>query len=410
MHLSCMSSPTFQDDNMEEPLQRYQIKYLKKVIKSLKANKDAKPFLLPVDPVKFNIPNYFDVIKEPMDLSTVEKKLLADEYTHKSAFQYDVTLIFDNCKLFNGEASPFTAMANNMQEAFNKNMSKFPLEDIKVIAPISPNLARPKRSPHPSGGVYSAPTGFNSSKNRKLSPELRFASSVIKELTKKKYTEINIPFLEPVDTLLYPNYLDVVANPMDFSLIRRKLEQSLYSKADEVYSDIKLVFANCYAFNPAGNPITEMGHKLETIFEAKWTEKAAFIAQQHLAQSNSKRKRSSDNEEEDAYISFLEKQIEFFTEQLNEAKQRSLKRKKKSDFTVEQIYTMKKQVTRWIPKLDESGLPDIIKMIANGTDLDNDQDEIEIDLDVLDPQTVYKIHSYLHNTLPKDVTEQVTTH
>ena len=416
-----MISPELKDnndviDNMEEDqLERFQIKYLKKVIKSLKANKDSKPFLNPVDPVKLNIPNYFDFIKNPMDLSTVEKKLLADEYKSKSVFIKDVGLIFENCKIFNGEASPFTAMATNMQEAFNKHMNKFPLEELKTTttaAPMSPNTFRPKRSPHPSGTVYAPLTGTSSvsiSNKRKLSPDLRFASSVIKELTKKKYTDINIPFLEPVDTLLYPNYLEIVKNPMDFSLVRRKLDQGLYASSDQVYNDIKLVFHNCYAFNPAGNPISEMGKQLESIFEAKWTEKSAFIAQQHLLTNNNKRKRSTENEdEEDAYISFLEKQIEFFTEQLSEAKQRQLKRKKsKTDFTTEQIYTMKKQVTRWIPRLQEDALPDIIRIITNSTDLDKDQDEVEIDLDVLDPQTVYKIHLYLQQSLPKEIIENV---
>ena len=401
-----MKSP----ESLNEPLlERFQMKYLKKVIKSLKMNKDAKPFLNPVDPVALNIPNYPDFIKEPMDLSTVEKKLLDEVYKVKTEFIYDVNLIFQNCKTFNGESSPFTAMANNMKDVFDKHMSKFPIEDLKVVTPLSPNLARPKRSPHPSGTTYNPPNSSGIHHKRKLTPELRFASSVIRELTKKKYFEINMPFLEPVDTLTYPNYLEIVKNPMDFSLVRRKLDQGLYTKSEEVYADIKLIFANCYAFNPAGNPITEMGHKLEEIFEAKWTEKETFIAQQQLTQTSNKRKRSTENEdEEDAYIQFLEKQIDFFTEQLNEAKQRQLKRKRnKSDFSNEQIYVMKKQVSRWITKLKEDALPDIIRIISNSTDLEQDQDEIEIDLDVLDPNTVHKINLYLQQTLSKEIIEQV---
>jgi hypothetical protein len=37
----------------------------------LKNHKTAWPFKEPVDPVALNIPNYFEIIKEPMDLQTV---------------------------------------------------------------------------------------------------------------------------------------------------------------------------------------------------------------------------------------------------------------------------------------------------------------------------------------------------
>jgi len=46
-----------------------------KIIQALKKHSAAEPFILPVDPVKLKIPDYYTIIKEPMDLSTVEKRL-----------------------------------------------------------------------------------------------------------------------------------------------------------------------------------------------------------------------------------------------------------------------------------------------------------------------------------------------
>jgi hypothetical protein len=46
-----------------------------KILGLLKKHKYAGPFLEAVDPYALNIPDYFDIIKEPMDLSTVEKNL-----------------------------------------------------------------------------------------------------------------------------------------------------------------------------------------------------------------------------------------------------------------------------------------------------------------------------------------------
>lgn len=62
-------------------------------------------FLEPVDPIKLNIPDYFDIVKEPMDLSTIRTKLNSNQYMRATEFVRDVTLMFDNCILYNGEST-----------------------------------------------------------------------------------------------------------------------------------------------------------------------------------------------------------------------------------------------------------------------------------------------------------------
>ncbi len=46
-----------------------------KLLQQLKKNKNAGPFLQPVDPSIDGAYNYHDIIKEPMDLATVETNL-----------------------------------------------------------------------------------------------------------------------------------------------------------------------------------------------------------------------------------------------------------------------------------------------------------------------------------------------
>ena len=53
-----------------------QIQYFKRTIyPAVHKHKFAWPFHKPVDPVALGLPDYFDVIKEPMDMSKIKQKL-----------------------------------------------------------------------------------------------------------------------------------------------------------------------------------------------------------------------------------------------------------------------------------------------------------------------------------------------
>ena len=76
-------------------------KQMDHVLRTLKNEPEhATPFMRPVT-VKI-APNYFDVIKEPMDLSTVSRRLQQGAYTgNLAAFTRDISLIFSNCREYN---------------------------------------------------------------------------------------------------------------------------------------------------------------------------------------------------------------------------------------------------------------------------------------------------------------------
>lgn len=49
--------------------------------------------------------DYPTIIKNPMDLGTVKKKLKSGKYKTATEFQDDIQLIWDNCKRYNQEGS-----------------------------------------------------------------------------------------------------------------------------------------------------------------------------------------------------------------------------------------------------------------------------------------------------------------
>lgn len=56
-------------------------------------------FNLPVDPDKLGIPQYREIIKQPMDLGTVKGKLEGGFYSGVEALEADIYLVFDNVRL-----------------------------------------------------------------------------------------------------------------------------------------------------------------------------------------------------------------------------------------------------------------------------------------------------------------------
>lgn len=63
------------------------------------------PFRTPVDPINLGIPDYLDIIKTPMDMGTIEKKLRKGEYSDPWEYVDDVWLMFDNAWLYNRKTS-----------------------------------------------------------------------------------------------------------------------------------------------------------------------------------------------------------------------------------------------------------------------------------------------------------------
>ena len=66
---------------------------------------EASPFRVPVDPVALNIPDYYDIIKTPMDMSEVRRKLENGEYKDPWEYIDDIWLMFENAWTYNRKTS-----------------------------------------------------------------------------------------------------------------------------------------------------------------------------------------------------------------------------------------------------------------------------------------------------------------
>ena len=98
---------------------------LLKIISTIKKLKEAYEFLEPVDYVKYNIPDYLDIIKYPKDLSMVQFNLENDHYKTIQAFLNDVQLIWDNCYTYNPPKNYISKCAQICEKKFKKEFEKY---------------------------------------------------------------------------------------------------------------------------------------------------------------------------------------------------------------------------------------------------------------------------------------------
>ena len=371
-----------------QPITKTQHKFLLKGIQNIKRTKDATPFSVPVDFVALNIPNYPNIITKPMDLRTMEEKLKSGQYTSVDAFVADFNQIVENSATFNGHEHPVTLSARKIKDTFDKQISNLPSPDVvepssadkkakkaaaapatKAAAPRresrsslggnarSPTAAaagspqtfalgpqgvplirrdstsgdgRPKREIHPPP-PRDLPYANQKPKKKKYQWELKFCQEVMNEMNKPKYQGIGYPFYNPVDpvALNIPHYHKVIKKPMDLGTISSKLKGGQYENAKEFEADTRLMFQNCYKFNPPNDPVNGMGKQFEGVFDEKWAEKRQWL-EDHVPASGPQSPGSSpepdeeeedeeeeeEEEEEENQLTILQKQIAAMSKQV----------------------------------------------------------------------------------------------
>ncbi|KAG1446673.1 hypothetical protein G6F46_009442 [Rhizopus delemar] len=335
-------------------LTKDQSKYCSAILKTLKKHRDAGPFLDPVDPIRLNIPDYFQVIKQPMDLSTVDQKLQKNQYKSVNAFVADVRLIFQNCMQYNGTDSTIAVLCRNLKAAFEKCLRGMP------------PAAEEKRIEHDP--IFDDFDVYDSSQ-QKETHSMRSCFQILNHLKAQKH--LSFPFLYPVDpvALNIPDYPSIVKHPIDLSTIETKLNQNAYDSPHAFAADIKLMFNNCYLYNAPELPIYDVAKELEAIFDRQWEIKAKQPAS-------------------------VPRQIKPSKRPAVERKMKSRKKKKRESLSYEE----KKELSERINRLTGDRLNEVIQIIQSSLpDLDKGETEIVLDIDALDINTLKRLNDFVHN-------------
>ncbi|TKS90103.1 Histone acetyltransferase p300 [Collichthys lucidus] len=83
---------------------------------------ESLPFRMPVDPQLLCIPDYFEIVKNPMDLSTIKRKLDTGQYQDPWQYVDDIWLMFNNAWLYNRKTSRVYKYCSKLAEVFEQEI------------------------------------------------------------------------------------------------------------------------------------------------------------------------------------------------------------------------------------------------------------------------------------------------
>merc|ERR1712072_1277067 len=108
-------------------------------------------------------------------------------------------------------------------------------------------------------------------KNR-MGEAMKACNEIIKEMFSKKHSAYAWPFYKPVDTeqLDLHDYKSVIKKPMDLGTVKTKMESRDYRSPAEFAIDMRLIFTNCYKYNPPDHDVVAMARKLQDVFEMRY--------------------------------------------------------------------------------------------------------------------------------------------
>jgi hypothetical protein len=111
--------PRLEEDDPQAVMDRL-MEQCRQILKELQTKDVHSIFAAPVDPVALNIPNYLEIIKEPMDLGTIENRMNVNVIESPEEFARLVRLTFTNAIKYNSMPdNPVHQAARTMLTIFN---------------------------------------------------------------------------------------------------------------------------------------------------------------------------------------------------------------------------------------------------------------------------------------------------
>uniref|UniRef100_A0A7S0F5U8 Bromo domain-containing protein n=1 Tax=Craspedostauros australis TaxID=1486917 RepID=A0A7S0F5U8_9STRA len=156
---------------------------LSKIVTAVMARADAAPFREPVDWKGLGIMDYPQIIKKPMDLGTVKKRISGRKYNTVFDAANDVRLVWTNCMTYNQDGSDFFVIAKRLSKLWEDKFAKF-VRDQKLSEDSGTTKATPSSgtttTTSSKANNVSAPPAIGNGDQVSLQEKREFARSLYK--------------------------------------------------------------------------------------------------------------------------------------------------------------------------------------------------------------------------------------
>ncbi|XP_038204881.1 protein polybromo-1 isoform X26 [Arvicola amphibius] len=245
-------------------------------------------------PSKVQYPDYYAIIKEPIDLKTIAQRIQNGSYKTIHAMAKDIDLLAKNAKTYNEPGSQVFKDANSIKKIFY--MKKAEIEHHEM-AKSSLRISN-KRAVQ--GGRLSAITmalqyGSESEEDAALAAA-RYEEGESEAESITSFMDVSNPFHQLYDTVRscrnnqgqliaepffhlpskkkYPDYYQQIKMPISLQQIRTKLKNQEYETLDHLECDLNLMFENAKRYNVPNSTIYKRVLKLQQVMQAKKKELA----------------------------------------------------------------------------------------------------------------------------------------
>lgn len=221
-----------------------------------------EPFL--TLPSKRELPDYYLAIAEPISLNQIRKKLKGGEYSQLSQLAHDLNTMFENCKTYNRPDSRLFKDGAKLQKLVNNKLEELEMddderEDEKVV------VERVERGPAVEASKLVTPKSPKEAMRRRM----KMMYNAVLKYRSKEGIELIGMFMQKPSRREYPDYYEVIANPIDMTMIDERIRMGVYKSEDEFMPDMKLMFSNCRKYNEEGSDIYEDANVLERVLMTK---------------------------------------------------------------------------------------------------------------------------------------------
>ncbi|XP_051707531.1 protein polybromo-1 isoform X32 [Oryctolagus cuniculus] len=277
-------------------------------------------------PSKVQYPDYYAIIKEPIDLKTIAQRIQNGSYKSIHAMAKDIDLLAKNAKTYNEPGSQVFKDANSIKKIFY--MKKAEIEhhemaksSLRIRTPSSLGTTRLTGPAHSKGSLsedrnpaskyYRNKRTVQGGRLSAITMALQYGSESEEDaaLAAARYEEgeseaesitsfmdVSNPFYQLYDTVRscrnnqgqliaepffhlpskkkYPDYYQQIKMPISLQQIRTKLKNQEYETLDHLECDLNLMFENAKRYNVPNSAIYKRVLKLQQVMQAKKKELA----------------------------------------------------------------------------------------------------------------------------------------